>query len=228
MAESYLTSIEDGPRNAETRRNPKRNNRPLHHDASTNEIDLTPTAPARSPPRQLTLWRQQVHRRGKQRAERTLYVREGNAFHRASSSQVLARANQVITRQFRPGYPVLKSPECARTFLQYRLANRTHEIFAVLLLDQQRHLIKYLELFRGTINGAEVHTREVVREALVRGARFVVLAHNHTSGSVVPSLNDKGVTERIKHAFAIFDIQVIDHILVGRSVISFAECGLME
>jgi DNA repair protein RadC len=67
----------------------------------------------------------------------------------------------------------------------------------------------------------------VVREALIRGARFVVLAHNHTSGSVLPSLNDKGVTERIEHAFAIFDIQVIDHILVGKSVVSFAEFGLL-
>lgn len=138
MADCYLTSIDDAPRKAETRRNPKRNNRPLHHDVSTNEIDLTPTAPACPQPASAYPVAPASTPTRKQRAERTLYAREGNAFHRASSSQVLARANRVIARQFRPGYPVLKSPECARTFLHYRLANRTHEIFAVLLLDQQR------------------------------------------------------------------------------------------
>jgi DNA repair protein RadC len=107
------------------------------------------------------------------------------------------------------------------------MANRTHEVFAVLLLDQQHRLIKYLKLFRGTIDTASVYPREVVKEALALGAASVILAHNHPSGSTIPSLSDKGLTQKIRRAFAVFDIQVLDHLLVGKSILSFAEFGLL-
>jgi DNA repair protein RadC len=107
------------------------------------------------------------------------------------------------------------------------MANRTHEVFAVLLLDQQHRLIKYLELFRGTADSASVYPREVVKEALAHGAVSVILAHNHPSGSTVPSLSDRGLTQKIKRAFAVFDIHVLDHLLVGKSILSFAEFGLL-
>jgi hypothetical protein len=91
---------------------------------------------------------------------------------------------------------VLKSPERARAFLQCRMAHRTHEVFAVLLLDEQHRLIKYLELFRGTIDTASVYPREAVKEALAHGAVGVILAHNHPSGCMVRSLTEKGLTEK--------------------------------
>ena len=97
----------------------------------------------------------------------------------------------------------------------------------VLLLDQHHRLIKYLELFRGTLDGVDAHPREVVKESLAHGAASVILAHNQPSGSIMPSLSDERVTQRIKRAFEIFDIQVLDHLLIGQYIIPFSEFALL-
>ena len=88
-------------------------------------------------------------------------------------------------------------------------------------------MIAFEELFRGTLTQTSVYPREVVKEALAHGAVSVILAHNHPSGSTIPSLSDRGLTQRIKRAFAVFDIHVLDHLLVGKSILSFAEFGLL-
>jgi hypothetical protein len=141
-----------------------------YSSVSTDDLKLA-AAPSVEEPRQLAFWRQRDPRRARQRDSHALYVRDGNIFQRASSTQILECAKRVTARHFRPGHPVLKSPERARAFLQCRMAHRTHEVFAVLLLDQQHRLIKYLELFRGTTDTASVYPREVVKEALAHGAR---------------------------------------------------------
>jgi DNA repair protein RadC len=227
MANKDSTLIPRAVRKDRARRRPKRDKSASEFSSvSTDDLKLA-APPSVEEPRQLTFWRHRDPRRARQRNSHALYVRDGNVFHRASSTQVLECAKRVTARHFRPGHPVLKSPERARAFLQYRMANRTHEVFAVLLLGQQHRLIKYLELFRGTIDTASVYPREVVKEALTHGAASVILAHNHPSGSTIPSLSDKGLTQKIRRAFAVFDIQVLDHILVGKSTLSFAEFGLL-
>lgn len=122
----------------------------------------------------------------------------------------------------------LTNPEQARDLLVARLRDRPHEVFAVLFLDNRHRMLHYGELFRGTIDGSAVHPREVVREALERGAAAVILAHNHPSGVAEPSAADQAITRRLREALQLVDIRVLDHIVVGDSeTVSFAERGLI-
>lgn len=85
-----------------------------------------------------------------------------------------------------------------------------------------------VELFRGTIDGAAVYPREVVREALRHNAFSVALIHNHPSGVPEPSQADVAITRRVADALALVDIRVLDHFVVGNgSCVSFAERGLL-
>lgn len=119
-------------------------------------------------------------------------------------------------------------PGAVRQFLHSRLRDLPHEVFACLFLDNRHRLIEYRQLFRGTIDGASVHPREVVREALALGAAAVILAHNHPSGIAEPSSADRHITTRLRDALALMDIRVLDHLVVGDGEItSFAERGLI-
>jgi DNA repair protein RadC len=95
-------------------------------------------------------------------------------------------------------------------------------------MDNQHRLIKYEELFFGTIDGASVHPREVVKHALKHNAAAVIFAHNHPSGVAEPSQADQRITDRLKSALLLVDVRVLDHMIVGdREVLSFAEKGLL-
>jgi DNA repair protein RadC len=108
------------------------------------------------------------------------------------------------------------------------LRDRAYEVFCCLHLDNRHRLIAFDELFRGTIDGASVHPREVVRQALARNAAAVILAHNHPSGVAEPSQADELITHRLKEALALVDIRLLDHLIVGDgSCVSFAEKGLL-
>jgi DNA repair protein RadC len=96
------------------------------------------------------------------------------------------------------------------------------------LLDKRHRLIEYVELFRGTIDGASVHPREVVKLALAKNAAALLLAHPHPSGVAEPSHADELITQRLKDALSLVDIRVLDHLVVaGGDVISMAERGLI-
>ena len=108
------------------------------------------------------------------------------------------------------------------------LRHRQRELFAVLWLDNQNRLIAYEELFQGTIDGASVYPREVVKQALARNAAAVILAHNHPSGVAEPSQADQRLTRRLQAALELVDIRVLDHLVVGEGeIVSFAERGLL-
>ena len=101
-------------------------------------------------------------------------------------------------------------------------------MFCCLYLDNRHHLIVCEELFRGTIDGAAVHPREVLRQALAHNAAAVILAHNHPSGIAEPSRADEIITRRLRDALALVDIRVLDHIIVaGPHTISLAERGIL-
>jgi DNA repair protein RadC len=124
--------------------------------------------------------------------------------------------------------PPLTSPRLAGDYLVAQLRDRDHEVFCCLFLDNRHRLIGFEELFRGTIDGASVHPREVVKRALERRAAAVILAHNHPSGVAEPSRADEVITIRLRDALALVDIRVIDHVIVGDGTcVSLAERGVV-
>lgn len=123
---------------------------------------------------------------------------------------------------------VLNSPDGTRAFLKARLRPYSREVFACLFLDNRHRVIFFEELFSGTIDGASVHPREVVKRALFHNAAAVIFAHNHPSGVAEPSHADRAITLRLRDALALVDVRVLDHFVVGDSeVVSFAERGLL-
>lgn len=124
--------------------------------------------------------------------------------------------------------PVLGSPRAARDYLVARLRDLEHEVFCCLFLDSRHRLTRCEELFRGTVDGASVHPREVVKQALARNATAVILAHNHPSGVAEPSQADEIITTRLRDALALVEIRLLDHLIIGDgSCISLAEKGLI-
>ena len=122
----------------------------------------------------------------------------------------------------------LTSPEITRSYLSAQLRGYSYEVFACLFLDNQHRVIQLDELFRGTIDGASVYPREVVKQALHHNAAAVIFAHNHPSGVTEPSQADKQITEKLKKALDLFDIRVLDHFIIGDGEpYSFAEHGLI-
>ncbi len=123
--------------------------------------------------------------------------------------------------------PSLTSPNDSRDYVKLKLAEYEHEVFACLFLDQRHRVIAFEELFRGTIDGASVYPREVVKACLSHNAAAVIFAHNHPSGIAEPSQSDERITKRLKDALALIDVRVLDHLVVGEEVVSFAERGLL-
>ena len=124
--------------------------------------------------------------------------------------------------------PALANPRATREFLRARLRDRDHVVgFCCLFLDNRHRVISFDEVFRGTIDGASVHPREVVKLALARNAAAVILAHNHPSGVAEPSQADELITGRLREALALVDIRVLDLVVGDGACVSFAERGLL-
>ncbi|MBK8102734.1 MAG: hypothetical protein IPK30_05490 [Cellvibrionales bacterium] len=140
--------------------------------------------------------------------------------------QVLEKAAEILAERYARGGE-LNSPSIVKEYLACKLGSYEREVFAVLLLDAGHHLIEYRELFYGTIDAAGVFPREVVKAVLNANAAAVILAHNHPSGNTEPSSADKRITKLLVDALALIDVRVIDHIIVGRDNLSFAEKGLL-
>ncbi len=120
----------------------------------------------------------------------------------------------------------LTSSQVVKEYLRAKLRHLRHEVFAILYLDNQHRVIDYEELFRGTIDGASVYSREVVKQTLHFNAAAVIFAHNHPSGVAEPSKADRQITDHLKMALDLVDVRVLDHMVVGDAdVISFAERG---
>jgi hypothetical protein len=113
-------------------------------------------------------------------------------------------------------------------YLRVKLAGYDYEVFSLLLLDTRHRLIEFVELFRGTIDGASVLPREVVRETLRVNAAAAIFAHNHPSGNPEPSQADELTTSRLKDALALIDVRTLDHIIIaGDKTTSLAESALL-
>jgi DNA repair protein RadC len=146
---------------------------------------------------------------------------------RAEMLAVLEIARRALAQQLRER-AAIDSPQAIQHYLQLHLAAKGHEVFAVLFLDSQNRLIAMEELFRGTLTHTSVYPREVVLRTLHHQAAAVVLAHNHPSGSVLPSRADEAVTQNLKAALALIDVRVLDHVIVAPgAALSMADKGLM-
>jgi len=121
----------------------------------------------------------------------------------------------------------LCSPNDTRNYLSAELRACPHEVFACLFLDNRNRVLAFEKLFFGTIDGASVYPREVVRRAIDINSAAVIFAHNHPSGVAEPSAADKQITQRLKDALALIEVRVLDHMIVGDEVVSFAERGLL-
>ena len=144
----------------------------------------------------------------------------------AQLQAVLEMAKRHLFENIKRG-DVLCSPNETRRYLLAQLQSYPQEVFACLFLDNRNRVIAFEKLFFGTIDGASVYPREVVRMALKHNAAAVIFAHNHPSGVAEPSRADEQITKRLKAALDLVDIRVLDHMVIGDEVVSFAERGLL-
>ena len=159
--------------------------------------------------------------------DKTLFVRDtAGQYHIAPSDLVVEECRRRLDKQC--AAEPLTSPGKAAAWCMAKLSPLEHEVFACIFLDSQNRAIAFSRLFRGTIDGASVYPREVVKAALNKNATAVMLAHNHPSGNVVPSDADRHITQRLKQALSMVDVKVLDHFIVGGGQwYSFAEHGLL-
>ena len=114
-----------------------------------------------------------------------------------------------------PSGETIRSPTDTEAFLKARMRHLGHEVFCCLFLDNRHRVLRFDEMFRGTIDGTSVYPREVVKEALAVNAAAVILAHNHPSGVAEPSQADERITKRLKSALELVDIRLLDHLIIG-------------
>jgi len=155
-----------------------------------------------------------------------LYVRGRSSRYRpATTDQIVEAARQVIDQRLQRGAS-FRDPAISREYFCDKLGGLEREVFAAAFLDTRHRLIEFVELFQGTVDGAEVHPRELVRQALLRNAAAVIVGHNHPSGDVEPSAANRAVTIRLKQALALVDVRLLDHVIVGGSnSLALAERG---
>jgi DNA repair protein RadC len=139
--------------------------------------------------------------------------------------EILQEAQRILLSRIKER-PALKDPAAVKSYLANKFAGKEREEFLALLLDTQHRVIATVTLSVGTIDGATVYPREVVKTVLEHNAAAVIFSHQHPSGVAEPSSADRSLTERLKAALAQIDVRVLDHIVVGgTNCVSFAERG---
>lgn len=142
--------------------------------------------------------------------------------------RTIARALKILESRLSYEGTAMGNPATTKKYLICKMSELKSEVFGMLMLDSQHRVIKSQNLFNGTIDGASVYPREVVRAVLEANAAAVILYHNHPSGVPEPSMADRQITRRLVDALALIDVRVLDHIIVGGTTTrSFAEDGLI-
>lgn len=144
-----------------------------------------------------------------------LFVKKGSRYQPAKEAQILGVAERLVSEPLLRGEAITR-PDKAERLAVLRLAHLESEVFSVMFLDTRHRLIAFEDLFQGTIDGASVYPREVVKAALRHNAAAVILVHNHPSGSTDPSTADRSITVRLKEALGLIDVRVLDHLIVGK------------
>ena len=151
------------------------------------------------------------------------YVMESSV----TEADILQMAQQLAMSRLSKGR-ALTEPKQVFSQLQTLLQYHEYEVFALLLLDTKHRVIGFRELFRGTLDDAQVHPREVVKIALEHNAAAVILVHNHPSGDPEPSQTDRTITTALKNALDLVGTRILDHVIVGyEGCVSLAERGYL-
>lgn len=122
----------------------------------------------------------------------------------------------------------LHSAAEVKEYLEHSLRALKKEVFAALFLDSSHAIIDSEIIAEGTINVNTIYPRELVIKALQHNAAAVIVAHNHPSGALKPSQQDIHLTRNLYLTCSLLQLQLLDHILIGNGVYSFAESGLMQ
>jgi DNA repair protein RadC len=123
---------------------------------------------------------------------------------------------------------VIQHSEDVRNYLIGELSGRLDEVFGCLFLDNKNRVIRFEELFQGTLDSANVYPRVVARRALELNAAAIILTHNHPSGVAEPSRADIAITHTLQKALQLFNIRLLDHLIIGDGyAVSLAERQLL-
>ena len=143
--------------------------------------------------------------------------------------EILYRAREIMKARMVRESGAITRPSTSKAYLEVLLGHYEHEVFAILTLDNKNRVIKFHEVFRGTIDGSSVYPREVAKIAFMDNAAAVIIAHNHPSGIPEPSQADIRITETLKKALNLLDIQLLDHIIIGApdNHVALSERGLV-
>jgi DNA repair protein RadC len=146
---------------------------------------------------------------------------------RARIAAALELARRSLAEQLQE-LPSLGNPRDSGDYLSARLRHLPYEVFGCLYLDNRHRVLCFEELFRGTVDGASVHPREVVRACLKHNASAVIFAHNHPSGVAEPSAADRAITHELRDALRLVGVRVLDHLVIGSGApVSMASRGLL-
>jgi len=159
-------------------------------------------------------------------AGQTLYVRNPSGrYHAATDSHILAAA-RIAAESLISDRDAMGNPDAVKRYFQSKLAGMGHEVAAVLYLNSQFKVIRYMEMSHGTLTQASVYPREIVKTALRLNAAAIIMSHNHPSGIPEPSEADLALTRHLKQALALIDVRLLDHVIVaGQGSTSLAERG---
>lgn len=139
---------------------------------------------------------------------------------------VVEMSRRYLDEKMRRGN-VLTNASAVEDYLKLKLRHYPYEVFCCVFLDNKHRVIEFEELFRGTIDRASVHPREVIRRVIHHNAAAVIFSHNHPSGVAEPSQSDQRITNTLKQALSLIDVRVLDHFIIGDEVVSFSQRGLM-
>jgi len=145
-----------------------------------------------------------------------------------NENKIIKQALSILKSRAKNSDATLNNADSVRKYLTLKLAELEHEVFVAIYMDTRLQVIEFNEMFRGTIDGASVYPREVVKQALKVNASAVIFAHNHPSQVAEPSQADKQITRRLRDILELIEVRVLDHFVIGGSnIISFSERGLL-
>lgn len=154
---------------------------------------------------------------------------ENSAIYEVENEEdkIIEKALNIIRSRMKKNDVLFNSPKSVRDYITLKYSNLEHEVFVMFHLDNQHHLIAETELFRGTIDECSVYPREVMKDVFKYNSNKIILVHNHPSGGSEPSRADIQITKKLQNMLAVIDVGILDHLIVGNTITSFAEKGLI-
>ena len=172
-----------------------------------------------------------LHKQGGNKMKLHGFIKETDGSYTLSrainNEDILSAAREILGRRFRRG-KALTNAQASSDYLISQIAHLEHEVFLIVFLDNKHQILATEIMFQGTIDGASVYPREVVKRALQLNSAALILSHNHPSGNFNPSQADKAITQKLVDALKLVEIRILDHLIVaGTETYSFAEHGLI-